>query len=588
MIPGLANHLWQSTVFAVATGLLMLVVRGNRARVRYWLWLAASVKFLVPFALLIGIGAQLHWRAPGPPLVRAWPAQVWMVKQPFGAVAGHFGVGTRRAPERSVPVDQWLLALWACGSAMVAVRWWVRWRRIHNAWRAASPVDIEAPIPVLASHTLLEPGVFGIFRPVLLLPEGIAERLGPEQFQAILAHELNHVRARDNLTAAMHMVVEAVFWFHPLVWWIGARLVEERERACEEAVCAQGCEAGVYAQAILDVCKWYCELPLECAAGVTGADLKRRIERVMAHRIAPALDFGKKLLLTAASMMAVALPLAIGMLNAPASRAQETDSPPKLAVASVKLSQDVPMGITTYPGGRLTADGPLSLLIMDAYKVPPYRISGGPAWIDADRYAIEATPEADPGPSRRVLLLQPVLEDRFNLKFHRETRELPIYVLGPAMSGLKLTASEPGCIPLHTEGLLPPLPSPPEPGKPFHGPCGYVTVSARSGMLMFGSSVPMSEFTRVLSVLMRRTIIDKTGVTGAFDVRLQFIPDQATAGLPLGPPPPVGPGLPPPPADAASVSVFEALQEQLGLKLESGKGPVEVMVIDHVERPSEN
>ena len=90
------------------------------------------------------------------------------------------------------------------------------------------------------SSARLEPGVFGIFRPFLLLPEGLSDHLTPAQFEAIVAHELCHVRRRDNFSSAIHMVVEALFWFHPAVWWIRARLVEERERACDEAVLRMG------------------------------------------------------------------------------------------------------------------------------------------------------------------------------------------------------------------------------------------------------------------------------------------------------------------------------------------------------------
>ncbi len=116
--------------------------------------------------------------------------------------------------------------------------------------------------------------MFGIFRPVLLLPEGITERLTAAQLEAILAHELCHVRRRDNLTAAIHMVVETVFWFHPLVWWIRARLIDERERACDEEVLRLGSEAEVYAESILEACKLYLESPLACVSGVTGSDLE--------------------------------------------------------------------------------------------------------------------------------------------------------------------------------------------------------------------------------------------------------------------------------------------------------------------------
>jgi bla regulator protein blaR1 len=91
-------------------------------------------------------------------------------------------------------------------------------------------------VPVLCSHSPVEPGIFGVFRPVLLLPEGILERLTPEQLKAIVVHEMCHVRRHDNLTFEFHMFVETLFWFYPPVWWIGARLIEEREIACDEAV----------------------------------------------------------------------------------------------------------------------------------------------------------------------------------------------------------------------------------------------------------------------------------------------------------------------------------------------------------------
>ena len=112
-----------------------------------------------------------------------------------------------------------------------------KWKRCAD-WSALQ--DCEAPIEMVVSRASLEPGIFGIVRPVLIWPEGISEHLDDAHLEAILAHEVWHVRRRDNLAAAIHMVVEALFWFHPLVWWIGARLVEERERACDEEVVATG------------------------------------------------------------------------------------------------------------------------------------------------------------------------------------------------------------------------------------------------------------------------------------------------------------------------------------------------------------
>src|SRR6202023_1283023 len=117
-------------------------------------------------------------------------------------------------------------AVWACGVAVVLFFWWREWRPIRTALRAAVPLRLGTAIAGGCSSGIVEPGIFGIGRPVLLLPEGITDRLTPAQLQAILSHELCHVRRRDNLGAAIHMLVESIFWFHPLVWGIGGRLVE--------------------------------------------------------------------------------------------------------------------------------------------------------------------------------------------------------------------------------------------------------------------------------------------------------------------------------------------------------------------------
>ena len=111
-------------------------------------------------------------------------------------------------------------------------------------------------VPLLPSRSSMEPGVFGIIRPVLLWPEGIARHMDDAHLESVLAHEVCHVQRRDNLTSAIHMLVEAIFWFHPLVWWMGARLEEERERACDEEVLQLGNPPQVYAESILKTCEF--------------------------------------------------------------------------------------------------------------------------------------------------------------------------------------------------------------------------------------------------------------------------------------------------------------------------------------------
>ncbi len=212
----LANHLWQSTLFACCAIALNFLLRRHRAQTRYWIWMAASVKFLLPFSLLVSLGSQFEGRVAPP---RLGPVVVRQVSEPFNPISILPIPDTPRASLMTNLIP----AIWAGGGVAILGVWLVGWLKIRGAWKQAKALPVPAPIPVLETSGSIEPGVFGLFRPVLLLPAGIAERLTPEQLQAILAHELCHVRRRDNLTAALHMLVQAVFWFHPLVWWIGSK-----------------------------------------------------------------------------------------------------------------------------------------------------------------------------------------------------------------------------------------------------------------------------------------------------------------------------------------------------------------------------
>lgn len=218
MIPGLLSHLTQSTVFAGAAWLLALALRENRAKVRFWIYFTASMKFLVPFAVLISVGAILPKHAAPAPAIAQWAGTLDQFVEPFAPSSS--AVAPAYIQTHTFNWEVVAFAIWICGFAAVSACWFMRWRRMRALHDSASPVAFAAefPVPVKSAAGLMEPGVFGIFRQVLLLPEGIVERLSPEELGAILAHEWCHVRRRDNLTSAMHMAVQAIFWFHPLVW----------------------------------------------------------------------------------------------------------------------------------------------------------------------------------------------------------------------------------------------------------------------------------------------------------------------------------------------------------------------------------
>jgi bla regulator protein BlaR1 len=245
--PMVANHLWQSTLFAIVAGLLTLALRKDQARVRYGLWLAASVKFLLPFSLLVALGAHM-----AVPHVAGAKTSAYIIVEQASRPFAQPTASVVHPSLLSALLPVALSLVWLCGFVAVLSRWVMRWRRISLATQTASPLcdgrevetlrtleraaGLSGPIPFLLSQDSMEPGIFGIARPILLWPVGISQHLHDDHLKAILAHEVCHVRRRDNLAATVHMCVEALFWFYPLVWWIGARLIDERERACDEAV----------------------------------------------------------------------------------------------------------------------------------------------------------------------------------------------------------------------------------------------------------------------------------------------------------------------------------------------------------------
>jgi beta-lactamase regulating signal transducer with metallopeptidase domain len=340
----------------------------------------ASVKFLIPFSLLIAAGESLRTgvTTPIPPPALAVMQQI---TQPFSQTtlaADHLNKAPLVPEHYASLLSAILVAVWLCGFLSIVFSWVRGWRTIRAAVRASSPMQIKLPanVPVLSSPRLLEPGVFGIVRPVLLLPENISDRLSAPQLSAIVAHEVWHIRRRDNLTAAIHMLVVATFWFHPAVWWIRARLLEERERACDEAVLQSGNEAQVYAEGILSVCRLYVESPLECASGISGSDLKQRIARIMTQGFARHLTLGGKILLATTALAVTVLPIAFGLLNAVSSRAQSQDQDTNTAahlyeVASIKpnKSGDNMTRLMIKPDGLSATGATLDMLIQNAYGV---------------------------------------------------------------------------------------------------------------------------------------------------------------------------------------------------------------------------
>ena len=491
----------------------------------------------------------------------------------------------------------WVVVIWLAGAMAFWVRlmggWVVAARMRSMLVRPAPPewqqtlhhlqsrIRLARPVRLLVSALVQVPTVVGWLRPVVLVPVGALAGLSPEHLEALLLHELAHIRRHDYLVNILQSVAESLLFYHPAVWWVSAHIRAERELCCDDiAVSASGGDALTYACALAEL-ESLRPAHLQAALAANGGSLADRIARLLGQ----SRPVSRTLPGPGAAVSAVLLVvMACAVLG-------QSDTSPRFEVASVKpVTTTDPrlIGISPRPGGRLHAENaPLRLLMQNAYGVQTYQISGGPGWVQSDGYDIEAKGDANASRAQVFLMLRSLLVDRFQLKIHHETKELPVYTLTVAKNGPKLPQPKEGsCITIDTSA---PLPPPPAPGQAPTIPCGSPMVMMRpSGLQMQGGKVPMAEFIRVLSMLMGRPILDKTGYTQAFDVGLEFTPDETTAGLPRG----GGPGdagNPAPAADpSAPPSIFAAIQEQLGLKLESTKGPVDVLVIDRVERPTGN
>lgn len=275
---------------------------------------------------------------------------------------------------------------------------------------------------------------------------------------------------------------------------------------------------------------------------------------------------------------AVAIALASGLPAPPGLRAGQA-----FEVASVRPNNSgeprVLLGL--QPGGRFSATNVTArLLIRQAYDVQDFQIVGGPDWLGSDRFDVVAkAPDDTLSPELLRPMLRALLEDRFTLAASRETRDLPIYELVVARPdgalGQRLTPAAVDCAARRERRGGGPPPPLPQPGEPIE--CGMMMGLGR----ITAGGIPLAELARSLSPQVGRVVIDKTGLTATYDFQLTYAPEQLTAA---GGPPLLNGGTPST-VDPDAPNLFTALQEQLGLKLESRRGPVDVVVVERLERP---
>jgi uncharacterized protein (TIGR03435 family) len=548
VLAAVVNHLWQSTLFAVLAAALTLLMRGKSARVRYLLWLSASMKLLVPFAWLAAIGALIPWPTSTRTVVSGAGQMVATLMQPGGQDASEITTAAHATSAGTVLLIV-LAVLWALGTAAVFAGRYCGWRQLRRALQGSTAASVPFVIPVRVCSSQLEPAVVGVFRPLLLLPEGLEQRLSPAELSAVLSHERCHVMWRDNLAAALHMLVEALFWFHPLIWWLGARLVAERERACDEAVLAEGHAPVEYAESILKICEHFLRVP--CAAGLGGASLKHRIEDIMKNRLIEKLGGLQKACIILVAGGAVTVPVAIGLLTAPRAQAQAASpdtAGPTFSDVSIQLAAANDKGQLRFmfmPGGRVEIQNSTLLpLITSAYDVQESMVFGR-QWGNEPRYNITMTGAFGPGPAASAAV-RDLLTRRFGLVVKHQLRQVTGYVLMVGSTGSKLKAGQvapgtPRFIRMINAG-----------GLPAYGPASVSGFDA--------NNAPLNVLVNSFSLALRAPVADETGLQGdyVYSYRVNWQP-----------------GASPDPA-----VLDGSLQEQLGLHLEAR--PLNVDTIDVV------
>ena len=558
-LPALANHLWQTTAVVAIVWAITSVLRSNSASLRFRFWLLASMKFLLPFSLLVAAGQHL-W----PTTTSTSPPQtlgtiVTRAVQPYRALRTN-GTVERPSPTASrLRIEGICLALWAFGACVVLVSWLRSWASLRCVVRRATLRTTISGVPVLQTSSLLEPGVFGIFRHVLLIPEDMLTRLSTRELAVIFNHELCHVRRRDNLTAALHTLVFAIFWFHPAVWLIKARLLDERELACDEDVVRSGEDPQLYAESILNVCKFYLEAPTTAMAGVTGGELKLRITRIMSQKTYARLSARRTVMVVLLGAAVLSMPFAAGVINARQLHAQAVETTKTFEVVSIHPERDVTnMSMSLTQTSWDTTGAPLKTLLIAAFSLKDFQILSAPSWVNSERYTIHARlpeemsklPDEERGKQFEPML-QSMLIDRFHLRYHWTTQELPVYSLVIDKSGPMLPAAAPED--------------------------KYSLVVSQD--LYEAHAITMSDFADNLGSNLDRIVQDRTGLNGRYTFKLNY-PPSANADTPFG--------AAPSSQTESEGRLFSALKDQLGLKLVTEKRPVRMLVIDDIQRPTPN
>jgi uncharacterized protein (TIGR03435 family) len=499
-----------------------------------------------------------------------------------------------------------IVGAWLIGAALLGLRlaggWW-RVRRLHrrslafasSRWEAVSDrirgrLAVRRRVHVVDSDLVETPTALGWIRPVVLLPIATFAQLTPAQVEAILAHELAHIRRHDYAVNLLQTVAETVLFYHPAVWWVSARIRAEREHCCDDVAVEVSGDTLSYVtalEAILRAKPAFIERTEDTgfALAATGGMLLDRVRRLLHVPVDHARPLSGAVWTTVLVCLLIIVAAERQHLKA-VSRANSATSQspadaavgPAFEVASIKAVKEwPPQGpgfICGFGRGRtFKGFGPAQWLVSCAYGIPAARaqeqLVGAPEWLNVDLFEIDATSPPDNilhSASEGLVMLRTLLADRFKLAVHRETKDRPTYALVNARHdgslGPQLRPTPHNCAAWIAAGDR----TGPKPSTPGYRPCGFGRVDQST---ITNTVMTMPQLANLLSPRIGQIVRDTTGLLGYFDLDLHYSPQ------------PIAPGSPVERGDA----LMTALLDQLGLKLEPRTDAVDLLVIDHIERP---
>ena len=568
IVDSVLNTLWQSAIVVAAVwlGLRLSQTRLNAAT-RYIIWgITLVIVLTLPWIHRARPAPERPVQGPSiPALQHSLPAQV---DAPLASPIPTTFVAV--TSQRNARWPLWVFAIWSLVFTWQVFRMICSYLYLRGVKGRATaqeyPLpDIRRKVGLLVSREIASPMAVGFLKPAILIPEHLRGQITPEEFHCVVLHECAHIARYDDWLNILGRSVVAVAAFHPVVWWILRQIAREREVACDDWVVARTGAADSYAETLIRIA----ELRIDArntvlASGIFSSRSRLRVRVEMLVRQGRV--FSTAAARRAISIAAIALAgLATAAAFAPhwIAFAQR----PEFEVTSVRENTNNGPSDLSRPrrSGQLFImnNTRIFALVNYAYDITAtYQVDGYERFAESWKwYDINARIPDGATDEQVKLMVQSLLEDRFKFKTHREKRQITQYALVVDKDRAKLSPATEGPMELTIEGRV---------FKPGAGTCGVSLW--KEGARWACHAVSIDKIVATAGQMMKAPVVDRTGLNGSYDVNVRFITDERRRD----PDAPFGP------------SFEEALREELGLRLEKGKGEIEVLVIDHMEKPSEN